>query len=70
MNVEQLLHKYGNRRFVAEGLNQKEAYMVVEDTILYIEADNIEMAEGLPLNSMHPLIKRHFNLANLSEKIQ
>lgn len=70
MNVEQLLDKYGNRRFVAEGLNQTEAYMVVEDTILYIEANNIELAEGLPLNIIQPLIKRHFNLANFAEKVQ
>ncbi len=70
MNVEQLLRKHGKKRFVTEGLNQQEAYMVIEDTILYIQANDIEMAEGMPLNLMQPLIKRHFNLATMSGKIQ
>lgn len=70
MNVEQLLKKHGNKRFITEGLNHREAYMVIEDTILYIQADDMEMAEGLPLHLMQPLIKRHFSLASMSNKLQ
>lgn len=66
MNIDQILQKHGNKRFVIEGLNQQEAYMVVEDTILYIQANDFEMAEGLPLSQIQPLLQRHFDLENPS----
>ena len=57
MDMSQMLHMHGEKRFVCDGLDKHRAYMVIDGTAVYIQASDMELAEGLSLNDLQPLIQ-------------
>ena len=58
MNIIDVLNKHGNQRFVCDGLEDGQAYMMLHNARVYIQANDIEIAEGLLLREVHPLIQK------------
>lgn len=62
MNIPKLMRKHGRKRFVSEGLQNGNAYMVVEDTIMYVREQDCSIVEGMRLSDMQDYIQCTFTL--------
>ena len=62
MDIQKFLSRCGNRPFQCDGLSGNEAYMVIEDTVIYIQRCDKEIAEGMRILDMHQFIKRSLSL--------